>query len=155
MPRLAAWVAVTHHHTRAQAVLTQPSRSRFQTCWFLHLLFHRRPHATVPESFFYPARRFLHAQNLHGLHSLHRRNTCPVSGHRPGVWTSDLFSSQPRPEFVGSPVESCLQPLETVKPVWHTLVIVYSTYLYINHLLSVNKLVLSYLFLRLVPQICI
>ncbi len=34
--------------------------------------------------------------------------TCLVSGHRPRGWTSDLFSSQPRPQLGGSPVESWL-----------------------------------------------
>jgi hypothetical protein len=33
-----------------------------------------------------------------------------VSGHCPRGWTSDLFSSQPRPELGGSPVESWLHP---------------------------------------------
>ncbi len=43
-------------------------------------------------------------------------------------------------------------PLDTVKPVRRTLVNLYIQYLYINHLLSVNKLVLSCLLLRLLPQ---
>jgi hypothetical protein len=84
--------------------------SRFQTRWFLHLLLHRRRHAMVPEPFLYPARRFLHAWDQRCLHSLHKRSTCPVSGHRPRGWTSDLFSSQLRPELGRSPVESCLHP---------------------------------------------
>jgi hypothetical protein len=44
------------------------------------------------------------------LHSLHRLGTRLVNGHRPRGWTSDLFSSQPRPELGGSPVESWLHP---------------------------------------------
>jgi hypothetical protein len=40
----------------------------------------------------------------------HKHGTHPVSGHRPRGWTSDLFSSQPRPELGGSPVENCLHP---------------------------------------------
>jgi hypothetical protein len=47
-PRLAACVAAADRWARAQAVLQQPSGSRFQTHWFLHLLLHRRHHATVP-----------------------------------------------------------------------------------------------------------
>jgi hypothetical protein len=90
--------------------LAATSGSRFQTRWFLCLLLHRRCHATVPEPFSYPARRFLHAWDQRRLHSLHRRGTCPVSRHRPRSWTSDLFSSEPRPELGGSPVESCLCP---------------------------------------------
>jgi hypothetical protein len=63
-----------------------------------------------PEPFSYPARRFLHARDRWSLHSLHRRGTRIVNGHRPRDWTSDLFSSQPRPELGGSPVESLLNP---------------------------------------------
>ncbi len=59
-----------------------------------------------PGQFSYPARRFLHARDQWCLHSLHRRGTHPVSGHHPRGWTYDLFSSQPRPELGGSPVES-------------------------------------------------
>jgi hypothetical protein len=44
------------------------------------------------------------------LQSPHKRGTCPISRHRPRGWTSDLFSSQPRPELGGSPMESCLCP---------------------------------------------
>jgi hypothetical protein len=65
---------------------------------------------TVPELFSYPARRFLHARDQRRLHSLHRCGTRLVNGHRPRGWTSDLFSSQQRPELRGSPVESWLHP---------------------------------------------
>ncbi len=44
------------------------------------------------------------------LHSLHRRCTRLISSHSPRSWTSDLFSSQPRPELEGSPVKSWLHP---------------------------------------------
>jgi hypothetical protein len=37
-PRLAAHIAAADRLARAQAVLPQPSGSRFQTRWFLHLL---------------------------------------------------------------------------------------------------------------------
>ncbi len=49
-PRLAARVATADCRVRTQAVLPQPSGSRFQTRWFLHLLFWRR-HEMVPEPF--------------------------------------------------------------------------------------------------------
>ncbi len=109
-PRLAARVAAADRRARARAVLPQPSGSRFQTRWSLLLHLHRRRHATVPEPFSYPARRFLHARDRRRLHSLHRRGIRPFNRHRPGDWTSDLFSSQPRPELGGSPVESWLCP---------------------------------------------
>jgi hypothetical protein len=109
-PRLAALVAAADRRAHVQVALPQPSGSHFQTRWFLRLLLHRRRHKTVPEPFSYPARRFLHARDLRCLHSPHRRCTCPVRGHRPRGWTSDLFFSQPRPEFRGSPVESRLRP---------------------------------------------
>jgi hypothetical protein len=66
------------------------------------------PPCNGPRTISYLARRFLHARDQQCLHSLHRHGTCPVSGHRPRGPTSDPFSSQPRPELGGSPVESCL-----------------------------------------------
>jgi hypothetical protein len=74
-PRLAARVAAADRQVCTQTVLPQPSRSRFQTHWFLHLPL-QRCHETVPEPFSYPARRFLHA-----LHRCHRHGTHPVNGH--------------------------------------------------------------------------
>jgi hypothetical protein len=92
----------------------------------------------------------LHTRDRRRLHSLHRRGTHPVNGHRPIGWTSDLFSSQPRPELGGSPVESCLRPWRRSNhPAYSSQSV---QCLYINHLLSVNKLVLSYLLLCLLPQ---
>jgi hypothetical protein len=110
MPRLAARVVAADRWARAQAVLLQPSRSRSQTRWSLHLLLLWCRHETVPEPFSYPVRRFLHARDRWRLHSLHRRGTRLVNGHRPRGWTSDLFSSQLRPKLGGSPVESWLHP---------------------------------------------
>jgi hypothetical protein len=108
-PRLAACVAAADRRARAQAVSPQPSRFHSQTCWSLHLLLSRR-HETVPEPFSYPARRFLHARDRRRHHRCHRHGTRPVNGHRHRGWTSDLFSSQPRPELGGSPVDTWLHP---------------------------------------------
>jgi hypothetical protein len=83
---LAARVAAADHRVRDQAVLPQPRGSRFQAHWFLHL----------PD--------WWHHQRCH------RRGTRPVNGHRRRGWTSDLFSSRPRPETGGSPVDTCLHP---------------------------------------------
>ncbi len=80
-PCLAARVAAADRRVRTQAVLRKPSGSSFQTLWFLHLPL-RRCHATVPEPFSYPARRFLHAWERRRLHRCHRRGTCPINGHR-------------------------------------------------------------------------
>jgi hypothetical protein len=82
-PSLAARVAAADRRARAQAVLPQPSGSRFQTRWSLHLPLLWRRHETVPEPFSYPARRFLHARDRRRLHSLHRRGTRLVNGHHP------------------------------------------------------------------------
>jgi hypothetical protein len=101
-PRLAARVAAADRRARAQAVSLQPSRSCSQTRWSLHLLLPWRRHETVPEPFSYPARRFLHAQDRRCHHRCHRHGTRPVNGHRHGGWTSDLFSSQLRPELGGA-----------------------------------------------------
>jgi hypothetical protein len=109
-PCLAACVTTADRRVHAQAFLPQPTGSRFQTRWFLHLPLLRRHHATVLEPFCYPVRRYLHARDRGPLHSLHRRGTRFVNGHRPRDWTSDLFSSQLRPELRGSPVESWLHP---------------------------------------------
>ncbi len=108
-PRLAACVAAADRRVLTQAVLPQPSGSRFQTRWFLHLPL-RRLYSLVPEPFSYPARRFLHARERRRHHRCHRHNTCPVNGHRHRGWTSDLFFSQPRPELGGSPVDTCVHP---------------------------------------------
>ncbi len=109
-PSLAARIVAADLRARAQAVLLQPSGSRFQTRWSLHLLLYRRCHETVPSPFSYPTRRFLHAQDRQRHHSCHRHGNHPVNGHRHRGWTSDLFSSQPRPELRGSPVDTCLHP---------------------------------------------
>jgi hypothetical protein len=79
-PHLAARIAKADRRARAQAVLLQPSRSRSQTRWSLHLL--RRRHETVPEPFSYPARRFLHTRDQQHFHRCHRRGTRPTSRHR-------------------------------------------------------------------------
>ncbi len=70
----------------------------------------------VPEPFSYPARRFLHARNWQRCRHLHRSGIRHASGHHRGIrhasghrlrgWTSDLLSSQLRPELGGSPVET-------------------------------------------------
>ncbi len=87
-----------------------PSGSRSQTRWSLHLLLLRCRHETVPKMFSCPARRFLHDRDQQRHHRCHRRGTHPVNGHHHRGWTSDLFSSQPRPELGGSPVDICLHP---------------------------------------------
>jgi hypothetical protein len=104
-------VAATDHQARAQAVLLQPSGSVFKPVGFFAFSFIGT--ATRRSRNRFPTRQggFSHARDKQHLHSLHRRGTHPFSGHRPRGWTSDLFSSQPRPELGGSPVESCLLPL--------------------------------------------
>ncbi len=107
-PSLAACVTAADRQAHAQAVLPQPSGSRFQTHWFLHLLLPwRHP---VPDPFSYTARRFLHARDRQCLHSLHKRSTCPVTGTAPEV--GPLTSSPPGrcQSSGGSPMESCLSP---------------------------------------------
>ncbi len=108
-PSLVAHIIAADRRVLARAGLPQPSGSRFQTCWFLRRSLQRH-HKMVPEPFSYPARRFLHPQDWRRLYSLPRCCTRPVNGQRQRGWTSDLFSSQPRPELRWSPVESCLHP---------------------------------------------
>jgi hypothetical protein len=83
MPCLAARITAADRWVRAQAILPQPSGSCSQTRWSLHLLLLRRRHVMVPEPFSYLTRRFLHAQDRRRLHSLHRRGTSLINGHRP------------------------------------------------------------------------
>ncbi len=106
MLRLAARVAAADRRAHAQAVLPQPSGSRFQTHWSLHLPLLWCRHETVPEPFSYPARRFLHARDWRRHHRCHRHGPRLINGYRHRGWTSDLFSSQPRPELGGSPVDT-------------------------------------------------
>jgi hypothetical protein len=107
MPRLAARVAAVDH--RLRTVLPQPSGSRFQTRWFLHLPLRRR-HETVPEPFSYPARRFLHAQEWRRHHRCHRCGTHPVNVHRHRGWTSDLCGHLRTPLVTVRPVGVLHQP---------------------------------------------
>jgi hypothetical protein len=58
-PHLAVRDAAADLRARTQAVPPPPSGSRFQTCWFLHLL--RCRQATVQEPFFRSRTSFLHA----------------------------------------------------------------------------------------------
>jgi hypothetical protein len=123
-PRLAARVTAADRQARTpggpaatkQVSFSDPLVSSPSSSW--------RRHATVPEPFSYPVRRFLCARDQQRRHSYHRRGTHPVNGHCPRGWTSDLFSSQP--EFGGQPCEELPTPLETVKPVRRTLVNLYS-----------------------------
>jgi hypothetical protein len=108
-PCLAARIAAADCWVCTQAILPQSSGSRFQTRCFLHLPLRCR-HGTVLESFSYPARRFLHARDQRRHHRCHRRGTCPVDGHSQRGWTSDLFSSRPRQELRGNPVDTCVHP---------------------------------------------
>jgi hypothetical protein len=50
-------------------------------------------------------------------------------------------------------VETCLHPWLTVKPVGCTLASLYSPCTYISCYVTINKLLLSYLLLRLLPQV--
>jgi hypothetical protein len=148
-PRLAARVAEADRWARAQAVLPQPSWSRFQTHWFLHLLLRCR-HKTVPKPFSYLARRFLHARDQQRLHSLHRRGTCPSTGTAKEV--RPLTSSPPsRGQSSGGALwRAAFAPGDGQTSLAYSSQPVKC--LYINQLLFVNKPVLSYLLLRLLPQ---
>jgi hypothetical protein len=142
MPHLAACVTA--------AVLMQPSGSRFQTCWFLRLLFHRRRHVTFPELFSYLARRFFACP---GLVAPSQPPQTQYLSHqwappkRLDLWPL-LLPAKARAR--GSPVESCLCPGDGQTSLAYSSQSVQC--LYINHLLSVNKLLLSYLLLCLLPQ---
>jgi hypothetical protein len=123
--------------------------SRFQTYWFLHLLLHRRRHVTVPEPFSYPAKRFF---SWPGSVVLLQPPQTQYSSCQRAPPERPLTSSPPsRGQSSGGPLWR-----DVYAPGDGQTSLVYSSQsvqcLYINHLLSVNKLVLSYLLLRLLPQ---
>jgi hypothetical protein len=78
-----------------------PSRSRFQTCWFLHLQL-RAPPGDGPGTVFLPHCGGVFAHRQH-THCLHRHDICNNSEPCPQGWTSDLFSSKPMSELGGEP----------------------------------------------------
>ncbi len=122
---LAARVAAAHHRVRTQAVLPQPSGSRFQTRWFLHLFF-QHCHEAVLEPFSYPARRFLHARGRRRNHRCHRRGTRPSTGTTTEV--GPLTSSPPRRgQSPGEPCGHLPTPLALVRPVGCTPATLYCT----------------------------
>ncbi len=143
-PRPAAHAAAADRRASAKAIPPRPSAQtaaadplrpngwRSNIRWSL-ILQQRRRRETVPEPFSYPARRFLYArdwrrhQRLHssGIRREIRRGIRNASGHRLRGWTSDLFSSQPRPELGGSPVETGFLYWRTAAP-WYMLCTVYS-----------------------------
>jgi hypothetical protein len=159
-PRPAAHTAAADRRASAQANPPRPNGWRSNIRWSLILQQWRR-RETVPEPFSYPARRFLHAWDRRRHQRLHssgirrasghrrdirrgiRRGIRNASGHRLRGWTSDLFSSQPRPELRGSPVETGFVLLYwlTAAP-WSMLCTVYSPS-YKSCLMYRNKLVLS------------
>ncbi len=124
--------------------------SRFQTRWFLHFLFLRHRHATVLEPFSDPARRFLHTQDRRLFTA--STNAVPVPSAGTAQEVGPLTSSPPsRGQSLGGflwravydPGDGQTSPGYSSQS---------AQCLYINHLLSVNKQVLSYLLLRLLPQ---
>ncbi len=76
-PHLAVRDAAADLRASTQAVPPPPSGSRFQTCWFVHLLLCRQ--ATVQEPFFRSRTSFLHAGR-----ALWR------PGYIPGWWSNQL-----------------------------------------------------------------
>ncbi len=103
-PCLAVSDAAADRRASARTVPPPPSRSRFQTRWYLHHLLNRRRQATVQEPFFRSLTGFLHTLYWRRHHSLHSSSTQTASSHRHRGWTSDLSSFRLSPELLGSPV---------------------------------------------------
>jgi hypothetical protein len=125
-------------------------RVSFSDPLVFHLLLLWRRHVMVPEPFSYLARRFLHTRDRRRLHSLHRRGTRPVNGHCPKV--GPLTSSPPSrgQSSEGALWRAAYTPGDgQTSPAYSSQSV---QCLYINQLLSVYKLVLSYLLLHLLPQ---
>jgi hypothetical protein len=108
-PCQAARVATADRQIRNQADMLQPSGSRFQTCWFLHLPLRRR-HETVPAPFSYPARRFLHARAWRPIKGATDAVPIPSTGTPTEV--GPMTSSPPgRGQILGGSTEdTCLHP---------------------------------------------
>ncbi len=68
------------------------------------------PPRDSPATVFLPGEEVSACQDRRRHHRCHRHGTCLVNGHGHRGWTSDLFSSQPRPELGGSPVDTWLHP---------------------------------------------
>ncbi len=92
---------------RTQAVQLLPSRSRFQTWWFLHLQLGCRQETVQQPFFSHPAGGgFCDSLDRRHPHCLHRHCIRSNSRCLPGGCTSDLFSSKPMSELRRSPVEA-------------------------------------------------
>ncbi len=132
--------------------LPQPSGSRFQTRWYLHLPLRRDGLGTVflpGEEVFAclgPAAPPQVPQTRYLSHSV----LVPSTATEVGPLTSSP-SSQGQSSG-GSPVDTCLHPWSMVRPVRCTPVPLYNTCLKAATYVTVNKPVLSYLLLRLLPR---
>jgi hypothetical protein len=105
-PRLAARISMADRRAHAQAVLLQKAGLLFRPAGFFTFSFISA--ATRWSRNCFPTRcGGFCTPGTGGAFTAFAGITCPVSGHRPGGWTSDLFSSQPRPELGGRLVESC------------------------------------------------
>jgi hypothetical protein len=149
MPHLAAHVAMADRRVRTKAVLPQPIGSRFQTRWFLHLLLRRR-HETVLETFSYPARRFLHTRKRRRITGA--TDTVPVLSTGIATEVGPLTSAPPsRGQSSGGALWTPAYTPSDGQASW-----VYSSnpvlHLYLSCYVTVNKPVLSYLLLRLLPH---
>jgi hypothetical protein len=151
--RLAACIAAADCRVCTQAVLTQPSGFHFQTRWFLHLLIRHR-HETVPAPFSYLARRFLHTRDPGGAIT-GATDAVPVPSMGTATEVGPLTSSPPSqgqssggalwtPAY--TPGDGQTSWVYSNNPVHHLYISYYSYYV------TVNKLVLLYLSLRLLHR---
>jgi hypothetical protein len=141
-----AWHPALPRQTAGLAVLPQLSRSCFQTCWFLH----QRRHVAVPDSF--PTRREGFCTPGTGGAFTASTDMVPIPSAGTAQEVGPMTSSPPsRGQSSGGALWRA-----DYAPEYGQTSPAYSSHsvqcLYINPLLSVNKLVLSYLLLRLLPQ---
>jgi hypothetical protein len=151
-PRLAARVAAADRRACAEAVLPQPSGSCFQTHWFLRLLLFIGAATQRSRNHFSTQRGGFCTPGTAGTFTA-STNTVPVQSAGTAQEVGPLTSSPPSrgQSWGGALWRVVYTPGDS-----HTIPAYSSQYvqcLYINHLLSVNKLVLSYLLLRLLPQV--
>jgi hypothetical protein len=100
-PRLAARVTAAGCRVLTQVVLLQPSGSRFQTRWFLYF--------SSGAAMRGPGTVFLPGEEVFARPGPAAPSQVTQTRYHRG-WTSDLFSSRPRPELGGSPVDTCVNP---------------------------------------------
>ncbi len=137
-PRLAACNATADHWVRARRSCRNQAGLIFRRAG-IYTFFPGTASKRSGTVFLPGEEVFAHLGPQQRLHSLHRRCTRPINGHRQRGWTSDLFSFQPRPELGGALWRAASPGDSQTSPAYHSNPVQY---------VIANKPVQSYLLLR-------